>query len=953
MPAYYCVWLSASAWLDRRSASTSDEAEHLLGRALRDACAIRATVRDDTGVLRSPDLEEVVPFMLDGPRSRFLRWSTGDLTVETDPAVDLDFARGYPPAEPHPTPVQLLSVDADAVEATAPQQLGAAAYALLDQEHLKSAAAGTAKVLRGATVAARDDCFLVWHRGVARDPRRLSADDESEVRGSRKVRPVTMSRAAAGGRLVPTAAVFSGPRMGGERVMVTLAPGRTSVLFGRNGAGKTLLLSSLAETLGDPFGLSTSEASGVRAEVVLSTAQQDGVAELFQVLLAHIAFQPLSDLPGDARRAPDLLLRGWDSFSAYDSSAGALEVAELSRQHLAVLQDVVGRILDESIAGITTEVGALTRFIATSPCLTVGPEGRVTLTAHTSDAGEEVHASAQRYVIAAEHAAGLTGLQHRIWQLADVILKGGSEYVPVLGVQLAQCVQGVSVDAASGWLPAGEELAGRLRTELPRPVSFAPGRRGPVDFERQIEDAVLDVLARMTGDAAEQGSHPFGTSPTLAERVLDALREEVTSLLPRFVREAGDLDLQVSDPTTWHRHRIRANFRPSGTDDYLPLALLPAGLATWVLGAVTFARQSLLHGRWTGRHDFFGPFSATLDTPQVKFGNASLARTATFGNVDAGSLTVDTALLPLLYLIDEPEVHLHLTAQQDVVELGRNLASRSRGTVVATHALAFLDSPSQATFISTLVYQGGRITVASGGGMTALRDSAEALGISPSALAQLCRGALLVEGKNDVEVIRRYSADIDLDAERVVILPMQGHTGATNLAEAEFLHTLRIPLYVMLDHVRRAELSTALEQGGRLHRGEERTLQQLHESLKEARLGAAALPFDGLDIVTVIPDADADALIQAVGGQPFIGWRELQARADAAWGSHRTKFKDVFRRETGVTVEAVLGQLRGSDFYGGHSPTLVGLLAAMLDDIARQAGVGTSGLRVLKQRRTR
>ncbi len=519
---------------------------------------------------------------------------------------------------------------------------------------------------------------------------------------------------------------------------------------------------------------------------------------------------------------------------------------------------------------------------------------------------------------------------------------------PVLRVQLAQHVEGVSIDEDSGWLQAGTELEQLLRQDLPDPVAFSPGREAPLLLDRVAEHAALELLRELAG-VTDGGRHPFAVHPALTERVVVVLADAVNEILPRFIAESGRVRLTVADPTRWHKQRLVATFvRAEGAE--VALDDLPAGFVTWVHAATVFARRRLLSAAWrmTTR---FGSAEFALDQRRISFGAVSFEREGAVADADPTSLTVARFDSRLLFLVDEPEVHLHLTAQRDVVDVVALLARDGAGAVVATHALAFIDGTSASTTVHTVTESGGRSSLSRASGFDALGREAKALGIPASALAQLCRAVLLVEGVNDVLVLQRYGG-VDLDTARVLVLPMQGHTGAVNLAEAEFLQTLRIPLYVMLDAVRRSVLAQALAtadgRGLRLH-AEEQTLAALHQSLQRTGESVVALPFAGRDIVTALPDDHVDALLRAAGHPGFSGWIALQSAAARAWHEHRTKFKDVFRNETGMNVDQLLRDLRSSD-RRGRSPQLVGALAAMLDHLNDPAGAPTAGLHLLKRR---
>lgn len=100
--------------------------------------------------------------------------------------------------------------------------------------------------------------------------------------------------------------------------------------------------------------------------------------------------------------------------------------------------------------------------------------------------------------------------------------------------------------------------------------------------------------------------------------------------------------------------------------------------------------------------------------------------------------------------------------------------------------------------------------------------------------------------------------------------------------------------------------------------------------------------------MTALPEDDVDALLVSAGKVPFIGWATLHAAAEKAWARDRTKFKEVFRAETGMEVDRLLHALSSSD-RRGRSPQLVGVLAAMLHHLRDPKDATAAGLHVLKR----
>lgn len=952
MTAYYCVWVDGSAWRALRSAKSSAEAEVSLGEALKGVCTLPSLPRSDAGVLHLPSLEHIVPSLMQGRRPHYVHWSHRTLQLEEEAGLDLEYVREYGTVDDTNGEILLLSVDADAIEWVDPASIGRAVYLLLDSPHESMAPAGEMSVLRGATVAADDDLYLVFFHDVARDPGRLSPAEEAELRRSVKQPRAASSRPAQGsGKLVPHAVRVTGPGVGEDEASVLLSRNHTAVLFGRNGAGKTMLLNVIQRTLDDPVGttgLRISQA-GPRASVLLGTAEQRYASREFALLLAHLAFQPLSDLPAKARALSGLPVRGWDAFEPFDAGANALTVSDLLDQPLPVLQDTLTVMLTHVLSAVSPDMKDLAHFIATSSGIEVAPGGWISLSIDTALAGDAVRVAAQRYVADAPLGNGLSPLLYRVYRAAEAVITAtSSSPLPVLSVQLAQAAEGVAVHPDAGWLQAGEELERLLRKVLPCPVAYAMGQQGSVDLELAVEEAVVDLTTALTG-APENDEHIFASRPELSERVLVIFEEELSALLPRFIRDSGHVRLALAPLAMWHRRRIIAGFVRHDTQQSISLGALPTGYATWIHAAMTFARARLLVASWGGQ-GYFGAFSCRLDDDRVDMGSVRMAVNSAFEQADASSITVQSRENRLLYLIDEPESHLHLTAQRDVVDVMKMLSADSAGVVVATHALAFLDVPPGATTVYTLVGDYGHVSVSHGASLSSIISRAGQLGIPASAMAQLYRGVLLVEGINDVEVLRRYG-DVDLDEARVLVLPLQGHSGAVNLADAEFLHTLRIPTFLLLDHVRRSVLIAALNGTGRqqLHT-EERTLLALHGSLSKARLRLRVLPFAGQDIVVAVPEDDIAKLLKRHGAGQFVGWKRIRTAAEEAWKRDKTRFKEVFLRETGVQVDRLLRDLRESESgFTGRSPGLHGVLTSMLDAIASPEHADGHGLEVLKR----
>ena len=216
-------------------------------------------------------------------------------------------------------------------------------------------------------------------------------------------------------------------------------------------------------------------------------------------------------------------------------------------------------------------------------------------------------------------------------------------------------------------------------------------------------------------------------------------------------------------------------------------------------------------------------------------------------------------------------------------------------------------------------------------GLRNLTEHAEALGLTPSALALACRGVLAVEGPSDVEVIQRYGG-IDLDRERIIIVPLHGMHEAASIAELEFLHALQIPVHLLLDHTRTDTIRklVAGEPVSRRNK-EEAEVGRLHQALMRGGLRVNYLPFPPVDIIRAVPEPEIAWALQELGKPAFIGWDALDTYTEAEFRDHGRRYKDAFRAATGAAVDSVMGCLIAHDRHGPPSPELHRILSRMLD----------------------
>jgi hypothetical protein len=949
MAAWKVFWVDEDFWKAQADWDQPQRAADRLGSAIQrlldETSPSTSAGVGGLGISTGHEDHPFVAYDLAGSLPQVLLWSRGDLTLESASEVsvadlaDASLGNGLRPA-------LLCSTDSDRVGKADALALGTAVYRLIREPVLDEVSAGDLPVRRGPRVGLDEERWVVWLRGVLRDPATLTPPEIIDFRWQ----PPALSPAMDGELSLAGFVLGSYNPLGSyrfEETFVPSGPGQLSVFFGRNGAGKSLALGAVEATLGDLRGavsLDPDEA-GVRPRcaVLLDAAQQESASRLFAQVLAHLGWGPDSDMPFAVKSACGQAIPAWSSAQARPPGAPGRTVAELADMPLEQLRAAVAAGVAAWLPGDPSgSTRILADALASSAVLAVTADWRVGLAVIPGQADSSLAAAASQYLVdarAADQEVFAESLQGTFYRWARHLV-GEERSGPIVMVtaKLAHAAPWFGPnDPESGWQQLGEQLAVGVKRNIPRPVVFAPGRNPLQEGDAAAEDAVLGLVEHLMEPSkdAEQRErrHPFAIYLGHAARLADLLQQHANQLLPRFVADAGSLKLGIAHPGEWHTRRATAMFTGGLTGD-VAVDDLPSGLRTWALAAISFAQAQLQGAAWTGVDEVRDTFRCEPDGLDAIYDSGSgwTAKHNAFRRSDPASLTPQLPAAPnVLYLLDEPEAHLHLTAQRDVVEAVASLAAASRGVLVATHSLGFLDTPPGRTQILTLHASAAKIRSSSWTGLRDLTVHAGTLGITPSALAQACRGVLVVEGRTDREIIDLYSG-IDLDKERIVVVVLQGVDHALGIAELEFLHTLRIPIYVLFDHVRREAIENALDGkiGARRFTKEEIGLTTLHNALRDRRLSVICLPFQHIDIVRAIPEAEITWALQQLGRAGFTGWKDLDTRADAAFRKNKQKFKDTFWHVTGASVDEVVKCLRKAD-RRDRSPVLHGTLASMLN----------------------
>ena len=323
-------------------------------------------------------------------------------------------------------------------------------------------------------------------------------------------------------------------------------------------------------------------------------------------------------------------------------------------------------------------------------------------------------------------------------------------------------------------------------------VKHEADTRSTDDLDRAID--VLAMLLRRTGPSATTNRW-FSTEPLYAALPLAhllAVEEVANELAPSFINEEGRILLLPPQ-------HVAAGQVGVGLLDQLgnftPQEQLPSGVARWV-GLLTelaldhelalAKRRQLLFQRDVDIQDF--PRSTPLELAQHLKAYLLADRESGHG--------------PSLLIADEPELHLHPSAQEEIVKWCLRISDRWT-VVVATHAAPFLRlSPGEGKLIRVVRTPslGTRTDVLEASFLASLDEMGQDLGLGRERILQLTRGFVVVEGLADKRVLETFGGDM-LRRLRLAVVPIHGHLNAAAVVNGEFALALGLPIAAVFDDV--------------------------------------------------------------------------------------------------------------------------------------------------------
>lgn len=324
--------------------------------------------------------------------------------------------------------------------------------------------------------------------------------------------------------------------------------------------------------------------------------------------------------------------------------------------------------------------------------------------------------------------------------------------------------------------------------------------------QRRWADEALAAMARELRD--------FKARAELYQDVLDNVSEE---LLEQVVIDNPHADLQISTEEYWSFETFTAFLQA------LQPALTAAATAAYPADSVSQRLVRVLK-----------PYFDVLDSQLV------------------------------VRVIDEPEAHLHPTAQRQVAAALDTLRNQGSDIVVASHSPTFVDRPGWQT-----------VHVRDGGVNAVDRETdvvrtalARDLGITTGELFSTLDHLLVVEGEHDRLVLEELWG-LELRAAGVGVVRMLGTHNILATVDLDFIERyLAVDVTVMLDNTRLERLSRSGERTP-----EEKKLLHLRRTAKERGRKVGEIGLDRPDIVCYLSETAVRSLHPT-----FTSWTDINSR---------------------------------------------------------------------------
>jgi AAA domain, putative AbiEii toxin, Type IV TA system len=564
------------------------------------------------------------------------------------------------------------------------------------------------------------------------------------------------------------------------------------VLFGVNSAGKTSVLEAVVELL--------TAASSRRIDPGESEDedQPSKGAIWFTLPDAGISGSPGAELYAALLTGEHADGRAWEELGP--DAAGVLrgKTAGDAREWIA------SRFVEAGRAGLLADREILARSVLDPAAAYFG--------ADSDDVGMYAHASrlAGDVIGAAHRIAADTDHDGVLWRIADRLATGQSALIglvagrdaisdafpPVIvldgdpGALSAELVKALPVihnrlwyshdpGFAPNWFHRGALV---IDSDIPPDLSDWFGGFSTLSFSEPAPDRYFidDWLEQRSDSAAAEAAvnyEAYGQAAVWSRvrqsihATAAAIAQEANRVAPGFLRHQGQIGVEVLPVSVWgpEDRRIRVTFTATGRDRWhRDLRVVGAGTARWAAAAVQLACRNMEKGTQVVT-DQDGSVIGERDAVR------DMVAAARAEPLSQSTVRLESADAPGVYVIDEPEAHLHPAAIASVRAWLEELARTATAVLAATHSPMLLDTDSHLT---------KRILVRPGDGETELQnltgitddrltEAASELGITKGDLLLMTRLAVFVEGPHDVIILGEWFGN-ELRAAGIRVFPAHG-----------------------------------------------------------------------------------------------------------------------------------------------------------------------------------
>jgi energy-coupling factor transporter ATP-binding protein EcfA2 len=389
-------------------------------------------------------------------------------------------------------------------------------------------------------------------------------------------------------------------------------------------------------------------------------------------------------------------------------------------------------------------------------------------------------------------------------------------------------------------------------------------------FEDNDDDVVTDRIARLL-TATTDG---FTVDSRIAP-VLHDLSTRVSEICAGLMEDAPIVECTLNELPNWVERGVLTWNAIDPTGAQVPVEHLSRAQARWATFAIRFAVHS-------GRHP-----------------------------------------LPLLVVLDEPEAALHRRAERYLVEGLTNLAKNHNATIVtATHSPAFF-SATEARLVH--VSRGGDGSTELASMNDDIHASLVELGLEPADLLQHCRLVVLVEGEHELIIFDELFG-AQLKAAGAELFALRGLRNLKTHADAQLLYRFtNARILIVTDNERSEDLNDIWDQACTARDADEDPLKPLEQFPKNSGertflsefMAAAVLGdqrsrihFHAMSLPDIIEYLPVERI--APGAPAGTTWPALHTRH--AKGGGKPRFKDWLAQNMGgdysdATLRRTVGDL--------------------------------------------